>query len=145
VRNIDFERNAMQHSNSYKEYLIKDPLSNFTIISKYKTELSRISKTFPDFRLNPDEKVDSVFTPVDSPNDATSVQYINIYYAYKSHVLLMTESISKSEDSQLKKQAEEYLGTSFCWFYGVTHNAPLTIGIYGGTPEMLEWRWQQCK
>jgi hypothetical protein len=142
-RNIEFDNSAMQHSTFYKDYLVKDPLANSVIISRYKTHLKEISDAYPNFRVELDEKDDNGFLPVNIPSETIFKQYIFTYLAYKSHVELLDRSTRENE--QLKEKAAEYLGASFCWFYDATHNAALTAKIYGGDAGMVEWRWQQCR
>jgi hypothetical protein len=142
-RNIEFDRSAMLHSNFYADYLVKDPLANSVILSKYKTHLKEISTAYPDFRVDPDKNDDHAFMPVNIPNETVNKQYVYTYLAYKSHVELLDRSTRENE--QFKEKAEEYLGASFCAFYDATHNAALTAKIYGGDPGMVEWRRQQCE
>jgi hypothetical protein len=133
---------------SYRDYLIRNPKYNRDILSKYKAVLAVLHEKDPDYTITPDEKNDEMFIESDGAgkpikNQETFFQYIYIFYAYKSHVDLLKETIAKIPESA--PEAESYLGISFCWFYGATENSGLTGKIYGGTPGMVGWRWQQCK
>lgn len=148
TRNVEFDRKAMANSPSYKEYLIRNPKQNRDIISKYKAILAALRETDPNYSILPDEQNDQMFIESNAPgkaerNQGKFFQYVYIFYAYKTHVDLLKETISQIPGSA--EEAESYLGISFCWFYSATGNSGLTGKIYGGTPDMIAWRWQQCK
>lgn len=148
TRNVEFDRKALENSPSYKDYLIRNPKFNRDIISKYKAVLTALHEADPNYSIIPDERNEQMF--IESTGLGKSekkqdrfFQYVYIFYAYKSHVDLLKETIATNPG--LAQEAENYLGISFCWFYGATENSGLTAKIYGGTPDMIAWRWQQCK
>jgi hypothetical protein len=148
TRNVEFDRKALTNSASYKDYLIRNPKYNRDILSKYKAVLAALHEKDRNYTITPDERNEEMFIESNSDgktinNQANFFQYVYIFYAYKSHVDLLKETISKIPGSA--DEAGQYLGISFCWFYGATENSGLTGKIYGGTPEMVAWRWQQCK
>ncbi len=148
TRNIEFDREAMFHSEAYREYLVLDINSNMTIISKYQAALKEIQETYPKYSIIPDEKNDTMFYESNPPAEAVKrqkafMQYSYIFYAFQAHVQLMNKTMETRRE--LKEAAEEYLGNSFCLFYGTTLNVPLTRKIYGGDADMMEWRLQQCR
>ena len=148
TRNVEFDRKAIENSPSYKEYLVRNPKQNRDIISKYKAVLAALHEADPNYSIVPDERNDQMFIEStgagkSEKNQDKFFQNVYIFYAYKSHVELLQQTISTIPESA--QEAENYLGISFCWFYGATQNSGLTGKIYGGTPEMIVWRWQQCK
>jgi hypothetical protein len=147
TRNIEFDRKALRHSQFYSDYLTDNPNYNRDILSKYKSVLVALHDEDPNYSVVPDENKEEVFLEKSADGKVTKkqekfFQYIYIYYAYKAHVALLNDTIAKNPDKSA--EAEVYLGLSFCWFYDATKNEGLIRKIYGGTPEMVEWRWQQC-
>jgi hypothetical protein len=148
TRNVEFDRKALANSVSYRNYLIRNPKYNRDILSKYKASLATLHAADPGYSIVPDESTDEMFsennTAVKSDkNQEKFFQYIYIFYAYRSHVDLLKETAATLPEKA--QESELYLGISFCWFYGATANSGLTSKIYGGTDEMIGWRWQQCK
>lgn len=147
TRNIEFDRKAMRHSEFYRNYLIDNPQYNRDIISKYKSVLVALHAEDPNYSVDPVENEDEQFIENTTPDKLTKnqvkfFQYIYIFYAYKAHVGLIGDSVAKKSD--VSQRADSYLGLSFCWFYDATKNVGLTRKIYGGEPEMVAWRWEQC-
>jgi len=148
TRNVEFDRKALTNSPSYQDYLIRNPKYNRDVISKYKTILATIHAADLNYSITPDERSDEMFIESNTAGKLEKTQdkffqFVYIFYAYKSHVDLLKETFSQIPGSA--DEAELYLGISFCWFYGATENSPLTGKIYGGTSDMIAWRWQQCR
>ncbi len=147
TRNIEFDREAMSHSEFYKDYLIHDPVSNMTIISKYQTALKEIRESNPNYMIVPHETNETMFSESAPPADPAKKQglfqqYSYIFFAYQTHVQLM--SVTAEKRPELRQMAENYVGISFCLFYRTTGNIRLTKKIYGGDDDMVRWRNERC-
>lgn len=146
TRNVEFDRKAMKNSEFYREYLVRNPRYNRDILSKYQSVLKALRAEDPNYKIEPDEREEELFfesaAGKPSKNQARFFQYVYIFWAYKAHVDLFSETVSKNPE--LAAEAETYLGFSFCWFYRATGNIPLTIKIFGGSPDMVVWRSTQC-
>lgn len=147
ARNIEFDREAMSHSEFYKDYLIHDPVSNMTMISKYQTALREIHESNPKYMIVPDATNETLFFEYNPPADPAKKQvlfqrYSYIFFAYRTHVQLMSETAVKRPE--LRQVAENYVGISFCLFFRTTGNTRLTQKIYGGDDDMVRWRGEQC-
>lgn len=146
TRNVEFDRKAITNSEFYRAYLVGNPKYNRDIISKYKSVLKALHKEDPDYVIQPDEQNQEIFIEINPAGKGTKdqtkfFQYVYIFWAYKAHVELLTETMKNLE---LAKEARDYYDRSFCWFYGATENIPLTIKIYEGDPGRVAWRWERC-
>lgn len=142
-RNVEFDRKAMDQSSFYRDYLTRNPKFNRDIISKYKNVLSSVHERAPCYSMIPDPNKKEVFIEKECKNgepEPTFLQYVGLFYSYKSHVAILNETLEKSPD--VSEEARSYRDMSFCWFFKATRNVPLTIEIFGGTPEQVNWKWE---
>jgi hypothetical protein len=142
TRNVEFDRKAMKESKYYREFLISNPKYNRDIISKYKNILSSVHDKAPCYSMVPDPKTKEVFLEYECKHgepEPTFLQYVGLFYAYKSHVALFDHTAAIDT---LSEEAAGYQTLAFCWFVGATDNVPLTIEIFGGDAERVSWKWQ---
>jgi hypothetical protein len=146
-RNVELDRKAMDQSTFYRNYLAQNPKFNRDIISKYKNILSSVHDRAPCYAMIPDPEKKEYFREMECRNgepEPTFLQYVGLFYAYKSHVAILNETQGKYPD--VAEEARVYRDTSFCWFFKATRNPPLTIEIFGGTPEQVNWKWEfECQ
>ena len=142
-RNVEFDRKAMDQSTFYRDYLTRNPRFNRDIISKYKNVLSSMHDRAPCYSMIPDPNRKEVFIEKECRNgepEPTFLQYVGLYYSYKSHVALLNETLENFPD--VSQEAQSYRDLSFCWFVKATRNVPLTVEIFGGSPEKVNWKWE---
>jgi len=146
-RNVELDRKAMDHSSFYRDYLARNPKLNRDILSKYQEVLKDVHLRAPCYSLIPDPKKKEFFRQSRCQNgepQPTFLQYVGLFYAYKSHVAILNETLQNYPDAS--QDALAYRDTSFCWFYMATQNVPLTMDIFGGTAEQVVWKWEtECK
>jgi hypothetical protein len=143
-RNVEFDRKAMDHSTFYRDYLTRNPRFNRDIISKYKNVLSsmhdRGALLFNDSRSEQEGSIHREGCRNGEP-EPTFLQYVGLYYSYKSHVALLNENPRKTFLMSRKKLNR--IGT--CHSAGLLKrhgNVPLTVEIFGGSPEKVNWKWE---
>jgi hypothetical protein len=142
-RNVELDRKAMDQSSFYRDYLTRNPKFNRDIISKYKNVLSSVHDRAPCYSMVPDPNNKEVFIESECKNgepEPTFLQYVSLYYGYKSHVAILGETLDKFPD--VSQEAQSYRDMSFCWFLKATRNVPLTVEIFGGTREQVNWKWE---
>ena len=144
TRNSNFDRKALESSKFYENYLLKHPLDNRDILSKYKSVLLALHDQDPEyyekFQVNPEDPTAFIESKV-SKDQTRFFQYAYLFHAYRNHYALLKKSAEAEPGNQFLRST---LDLAFCWFWTSSRNPSLTKGVFGGTDEQVATKAGKC-